>query len=404
MRGFLCSRYAWYDVDDFFMPSSPRSPSLGFWLLLLVGTLFFVGYAGRFYLMQGTEARPPVESSPTITSAMVTSSPMILFSEEVGAVTGTNRSWRVVAAYEKRGAEPAKKLFQVGSVGEYPKSIRLSPDKQFLLVDLESKLQRYTFATDKLEDLYIAKQGIGGVDFSPDGKELFIWDQAYPAIDKRYYARRLELSTSRTTLVASGLAEAMVDPSWLPNNVVILHQAMGAKWAIPWRLSLSTGEFVQVKEGLFSGYTSQTGKLMAVSTAFIGDACNDFSGDTESGFDLVETDTGNKVAAIDGRGKAVRFYAFSPDDRQALYSLYTPFSDREQCEGSNPLEDPYLLSIATGGRERVSDPQALVWRWYNTSDARVRMKYDQDKGSFTVFLDEQPVIESLHNLNFIGTR
>lgn len=385
------------------MPSSPRSPSLGFWLLLLVGTVFFVGYAGRFYLMQGTEARPPVESGPTVAPATVTSSPMILFSEEVGAVTGANRSWRVVAVYEKRGAEPAKKLFQVGSVGEYPKSIRLSPDKQFLLVDLESKLQRYTFATNELEDLFIAQQGIGGVDFSPDGREVFIWDQAYPAIDKRYFAHRVELSTGRTTLVASGLADPMVDPSWLPNDVVILHQARG-EVAIPWRLSLSTGEFTQVKEGLFSGRMSQTGKLMAVSTTFIVDACNDFSGDAKSGFDLVETDTGNKVAAIDGRGKAVRFYAFSPDDRQALYSVYTPFSDREQCEGNHPIEDAHLLSIATGGREPVSDPQALVWRWYNTNDARVRMKYDQDRGSFTVFLDEQPVFESMHDLNLIGTR
>lgn len=409
------------------MPSPRRTLSLGFLFLLLIAGTVFVFTAFQLsarpikpepVVPRDTPVAPtttnPQPTTPTTTQEWVSalteysnvavpSDLSILFSEEVGSVTTTHRWWPVVAVYEKRGTEPTKQLFQVGKLGEYPHSVRLSPDKQFLLVDLESKLQRYTFATEKLEDLFIPQQGIGGVAFSPDGKELFIWDQKYPAVDQRYYARRLDLSTGRDVLVKQGMADAMVDPSWLPNNTIILHQAMG-EVAAPWRLSLSTGEFVQVKEGLMSGPMSQSGELMALPTDFIGDACNDFSGDTESKFDLVKTDSGNTVTTIDGRGRAVRFYAISPDDRQVLYSLYTPFTDREQCEGNHPVEDAYLLTIATGRRERVSDPQALVWRWYSTNDARVRMKYDQDTMAFTLLVDGQPLVESTRNFTFIGTR
>src|SRR3989344_2602074 len=123
-----------------------------------------------------------------------------------------SRLWPTEKILRKVGGATPETLAEVGKVGEYPNNYKLNPDKKFLLINLGSKLQILDLTTKELKDLFIPKGVVGSMSYSPDGTQLFIWDDKYLPQDgnNRYYIHRFTISSRKDEILKQGTRELIL--------------------------------------------------------------------------------------------------------------------------------------------------------------------------------------------------
>lgn len=264
---------------------------------------------------------PIASSSPTI--IIEKNKSVLIYAEEISDVTNRDRSWATLRVFRIiNNGEPEVLVPSIGQVGEYPSDFLLSPDKKSILVNLETKLVMIDLTTKEVKDVFKFDQGgnYRGLNYSPDGKKLFVWDQKYVSNVGNYSVYTYDFSTKEKTILKSGSTNSgsMVVLKWRNDNKVILAESKGG-FAELWVFDLNNNTLVKKEGGAYQ--LNESGMLMAAPYSTVNDPCNEMSGTATGGYKLTDPATLAIKDQIDGNGKTVSVLAMSPQGDQVIYSI-----------------------------------------------------------------------------------
>lgn len=301
------------------------------------------------------------QTSPQPLPANLPTGNIVIYSKEVSEQVTSSRGWPTVSIFRKVNDQAPELLATVGKVGEYPIDFVITPDKKYLLINLESKLQILDLANKELKDLIIAKEQIEALAFSPDKTQLFIWDQKYAGASQ-YYARIYDFKTQKEKTVGEGQYNgSFIRGNWRDDNKVILALAQG-EYSGAWYYDLSSNKLFPTPEKLEYGFLSDNAKMMAVTNSSVNNICNEMSGSAVSTYRIVEPITGQEYAKVGDSTKASYILAFSPDNKQILYSAESTAKTREDCDKKQPVSY-FIFDITTKSFKPTSDYQNVLGEW-----------------------------------------
>lgn len=332
--------------------------------------------------------------------------PILIYRDEVANHDGpTGRGFPTIKIWRKIGSGPYEELATVGKVGEFPIDISISRDKKSLLINLESKLQLLNLETKELREVFVPnKSTYLGAVFSPDNKELFIWDQFYAnGLDGEYFVHRLNLETLKDTVLLAGNDGSMYGPIvWRDDNKIILSEPMG-EFARSWYFDLTTNRIAQTPNTNMSGFVSNDGKSMSVVNAFVENICNEFSGDAWSGYKILDPVTGVLQGGLRQQGKPAGIGAFSLNGRQIIYSVGENITTKEKCDARSKPSMYYQSNYDGSGRKKLTHDQymKLANEWgYDSISAEA--EYDYQTNDYTITINGKPIISSSKDLRIIA--
>ncbi|MDD3723847.1 MAG: hypothetical protein PHW92_15450 [Lutibacter sp.] len=382
---------------------------VGVLIVLLVGALGVVGYydfINNKDISQTEQLAPTNNQNVSQTTETPNSQsghlPVVIYMQQVKTISNGSRTWPTVKILRKVGNEEPEILAEVGKVGEYPNNFKLSPDNKFLLVNLESKLQILNLTTKELKDLFIPKRQVLSVSYSPDEKQLFIWDQKYAPTDgnNSYYVHLFTLADQKDQIIKQGSnASAFFGSVWRNDNKVILNEALG-EFSRPWYFDLNNNQMFKTMVDFASGFTSESGKAMAVVKDSVVDVCNDFSGSASSVYNIIDPVSGNILGTIGGSGNRVSVLAISSDDEEAVYQAEKPWTNRDDCS-KTPERNYYKVQISSGKVTKLSNVADVLKSW-NVNYVGATAEYDYNKSTWSIFINGQPIITSDKELRLVG--
>lgn len=295
----------------------------------------------------------------------------VIYSKQISQQEANGRYWPTESILRKVNDQTPELLATVGKVGEYPIDFVLTPDKKFLLINLESKLQILDLANKELKDLIIAKEQILALAFSPDKTQLFIWDQKFYGL-KQYYVRIYDLNTKTEKTAVPGQYEGEFRgvfnrATWRDDNKILLAESWG-EYAKAWYYDLNLNKLVLTPGELQYGFVSNDAKLMAIPNSSVNDICDERSGSTVSTYRIVEPITGQEYAKVGDSTKASFVLAFSPDNKQILYSTALTVKTgkdglySKDCEKEQPVSY-FIYDIATASFKPTNNYQDIMAKW-----------------------------------------
>lgn len=395
-----------------FSNMSPQNSSRN--LKIIIGVLVVLlivalGIAG-FYIFRDKNVSQNEQPTPTnnqnTSQATETPksehSPVVIYTQQIKTTNNGSRTWPTVRILQKVGDAAPEILAEVGKVGEYPIDYQLSPDNKFLLVNLESKLQILNLATKELKDLFIPKRQVLSVSYSPDAKQLFIWDQKYAPRDgdNSYYVHLFTLANQKDQILKQGTNAAPFFGSvWRSDNKIVLSEAHG-EFSTPWYFDLANNQISKTPGSFVSGLVSQSGKTMAVVKDSVGDVCDDFGASAFSVYNIIDPVSGGILGTIGGSGNRVSVLAFSSDDKEALYVAEKPWTNRDDCN-KNAEKNYYKVEISSGQAAKLSNVSDVLKSW-DVNYVGATAGYDYNKSTWSISVSGQPIITSDKELRLAG--
>lgn len=294
-------------------------------------------------------------------------SPYLIYAETISEVNNSDRSWPTKNIYRTSNGTSKEFLVTVGKVGEFPGRFFLSPDKNSLYINLESKLQVLNLSTKQLSDVLNAEYSIGTLVFSSDGQSMMVWDQKYASSDKHYALHRVNLSTKQDTIVKTGILEDdpdYLEPySWRDDSKIAMIEPLGEAVKY-WYFDLEDLSIKQAHIGdVGFGYAEgQLGKLLAVPTTTIANICNEMSGLSPNGYEIIDNISGSKTAGFSVPGVEVNLVGFSADDKDLLYYTSPLATNDDECLATR-AKSYYKYNIASDTSVPVADFPTLLSEW-----------------------------------------
>ncbi|MBI3261072.1 hypothetical protein HYZ64_01725 [Candidatus Berkelbacteria bacterium] len=349
----------------------------------------------------------PVNEKPNLgikngRNTAIQHTPVVIYTQQVKTTDSSSRSWPTVKILRKNGNAKPEILAEVGKVGEYPDKYQLSPDKKFLLINLESKLQILNLSTKELKDLFIPKRQILSTSYSPDGKLLFIWDQKYAPTDgdKSYYVHLFTISDQKDQILKQGTSDSsFFGTIWRADNKIVLNEPLG-DFSRPSYFDLSSTQITKTPGDFASGLLSQSGNVMAVVKDEISDVCNYFSGSTASVYNIIDPVSGKILGTIDGSGNGVAMIAFSPDDNEALYVAQKPRTNQDDCN-KKAESSYYKVQIVTGQSTKLANLYDILKSW-NENYIGATVGYGDNKSVWSILIGDQTIITSNKELSIVA--
>lgn len=325
---------------------------------------------------------------------------VLIYAQEITQTSGNSRVWPTVQIMRKVGNNDSEFLAEVGKVGEYPANYKLSPDNKFLLINLGSKLQILNLSTKKLDDLFLPKQQVASVSYSPDAKKLFIWDQKYGQQNGEYYAHIFDIITREDQILKQGNIDgSFFSVAWRDDGNVTMYKAMG-EFARPYYFNLATNELRETPNTYAAGVVSTSGKLMSTIKEHITDVCNDMSASAPGLYNVIDPVSGNVLAIVDKPGYSVEILAFSQDDKEILYRTHKPWEDRENCE-KNVEYEYFIAVIDTGESSMVNDLAVAMSSWSSDYIGAVA-NYNYKENTWSIMINDHVLVTADKNLSVAG--
>jgi len=323
---------------------------------------------------------------------------VVIYAQEISA-THNGRSWPTVKILRKTEKAEPETLAEVGKVGEFPIDYQLSPDKKFLLINLESKLQILDLTSKELKELFIPKRGVQSVSYSPDGKQLFIWDQKYIPGDKdndNYYIHRFTISNRKDEIIKQGVSKPVFyGEAWRTDGKVILNKVKGESFT-PYYFDLADNQIVKTP-GLGDdvpggGLLSESGRAMAIVKDWTGDICDAFTGVTPETYDIIEPVSGKILGTVGSPDNSVTILAFSPDDTEVFYQTERPWDNQEDCDRSTE-KFYFQAKIAENQVIPVSQPAEFLRSW-TKNYVGATVNYNYENRIWSVLINGQSIATS----------
>lgn len=366
-------------------------------LVLLAGT---IGVAAYFiFRSSGNSPSSPVAIKRT--PASLNDSTILLYSQEIGNEEHNGRIWPTVQIMRKMGNTEPEILAEVGAIGEYPIEFQLSPDKTLLAINLESKVQILDLNTKELKDVMIPNEQVDSVLFSPDSKQLLIWDQSFntdTATD--YYIHQYNLANQTDAIIKQGTTgDLMTLSAWRKDNKVIISQEMG-DYTTSWFFDLTNKQLSPTPGEHPVDGISRYGQVILTATDDIEDICNDYAGSSTKSYSIIDPISGNQIGMIDGDKEKVELLAFSRDDQEILYRTEALQVNEAYCQD---IGQRTYFTMDTG-KGKVTKFAALndALSTWDGDYVGASLNYNTDQsGIMSIMVNDEPVVSG-SNLNIIG--
>ena len=398
-------------------PMQPQPPKLTVpsnkWktVTIVLAAVLFVAIILGLYLSQKWSIAKEATSQnalPTKTNSIDKSKdthssvPVVIYTEQIKTTSSESRAWPTVKILWKIGNAQPDTLAEVGKIGEYPNSYQLSPDKKSLLINLESRLQILDLTTKELRDLFIPKRQVLSMTYSPDGTQLFIWDQKYAPRDgdNSYYVHRFTISHRTDEILKQGVSESPFFGSvWREDGKVILDEVHG-EFSTPHYFDLKNNQITRTPGNYASGLLSVSGKAMAVVKDWTDDVCNELGGDAPSMYKIIDPVSGKTLGTVGSPNNRVSILAFSPNDTEVFYQTEKPWTNRKDC--NKTTEKSYFKAlIGTNQVVLINNPAELLRSW-NRNYVGATTSYDHENRSWSILMNGQPFITSNSELRIAG--
>ncbi|HHX58794.1 MAG TPA: hypothetical protein GX706_03440 [Candidatus Moranbacteria bacterium] len=273
-------------------------------------------------------------------------------------------SGSVMRIFRKTGAEDPEALADVGGVGEYPSDFLMSPDNRFVLINLVSKLQVLDIATKKLTDVFVPKREVCSVIFSPDGKQLMIWDQknAFGGDDDKSRVHIFDLTTRTGRIIREGDDEKPLNLlSWRSDGKVVAEEVKGSVSRL-WFIDAKSGHMTKTPVNDEIGPISSDGMLMAVVKSKVTDICDGVFGESPGAYKIINPVSGEVSGVIDGKGESIFVIAFSPDGSEVLYRVAKPWDKESLCNQTQKWRY-YKANLTSGDTVALDNKSETLKSW-----------------------------------------
>ncbi len=328
----------------------PSAPLLALLMLVILALTALIS-GGLVYLWEEQKHGAPVVVHPvsTVTSTPIKklSDSVLLYSEEISSTSSGDRNYPTIRIMKHVGAAPAEELVRVGKVGEYPMNFLVSPDKNTLAINLETKVQLLDLETKKLTNLVSGASSVQGLVFSPDGKKLLFVDRAT--------IKTATLSTKSIDSITTVDTDISLFPLfWRSDDVVFFERGLGEIGEGKY-LDLKTKKLVDAPGKMEYRAFNASGSVAAVVKNTSKDVCNEFFGSTPSEYSIVDPVTGQESWSFGRTGERVYPLGIFSDGTRVLFAsekipakygdcstvagrTYYVFSkDEEQGESGDPI-------------------------------------------------------------------
>ncbi len=385
----------------------PMSPNNNGKFVIVLSTMLILSTSFGLYLWQKSSIPKEVtnESSlpvPTETLQNTQSSvPVIIYTERIKETMTESRLWPTEKILRKVGGAQPEILAEVGKVGEYPNNYNLSPDKKFLLINLESKLQILDLTTKELKDLFTPKRQVLSASYSPDSTQLFIWDQEWAPQDgnNSYYIHRFTISSRKDEILKQGMNGTLFFSGvWRDDGKVLLNEPRGDSLR-PYYFEFASNQIVRTPGNYTAGLSSEKGTSMAIEQDWTGDLCNKYSGGATSAYRIIDPVSGETLGTFGMPNNRVKILAFSPNDSEIFYQTERPWTSEEDC--NKIAEKSYFKAqIGTNQTVPVSNPGELLSNWSGNHVGAV-LNYAHPN-IWSILINGQSIITSNAELRIAG--
>lgn len=325
----------------------------------------------------GQTFNPPSPPAPNPSKWRETKA-TILYQQEISSIQTEDRSWPTVKLWKKAPGKDPESLAEVGRVHEYPVGFVLSPDKKFLVINLETKVQMLDLTTRELRDLsLVPKQTINSIVFSSDGQKLLMGDGFNGAENSEFYLHQYSLTENKDTVrkIANAPGSSHEIPiggfhlsTWRSDNIVLVLEAKGEAgrwWYIDLNAEYGDPQFIPTNHDIWASYiVNSSGHFVSKEKGFIPDPCNDFDGAAVSTFEMIDPITNKSFGVIGDQKTALDIVAISSDDKEILYMTH-PIAKKvpEDCDKK---EYSFFKAVRgdSGKVMMVSDFESLLSSWH----------------------------------------
>ena len=343
-------------------------------------------------------ARTPVvseefnEEAHATLSALMPQSAVLLFVEEIDSLSTAGRSWPIHRIMRKVGDAQVEFLAEVGAIGEYPAAYELSPNKEFLLISLEHKLQVLDLATKELSDLFVPHYRIDNMSISADGGRIFVWDMdPYDGDDSVYRFHEINMHTKESRILMTEQDIPDYYSSAMYQRVMDIDPYAVKALPVP-------AKGIERYDFLSDVYT-------AYPTKRIASACS-MSSDRPSHF-MIRDHDGKEVREVGIAGKIIEMISSAPDGDRVIYKTQDPFPESFDCsyEIFRPT-DYYVVAMNSGETYSVTTAEvsALLQQWNVPYVGGEESRIDPDAygNEYIIAIFGKTMLMSKHDLRIIG--
>ena len=291
------------------------------------------------------------------------------------------------------------------SFDQKPKGFSMSPDKNHLAVYFDRLVKMLDMRTKETRDIITPKNEVCGLDYSPDSKNLMVWDQKCRSsyVKDDYLVHQYNLDSGKDNIIFEGQSKNYFSPyAWRPDNKIILIEIKGSA-RIVWVFDIQAkimnqtdyknplwishdGRYMAMPEGrkLFRGhddlYNPYNMRENMASRSYRGNykMVNPLSGQDYGSFGM-----------IDGYNSIV---GYSPDRNQLMYRSSKSIGKDNWQYRTASLNDPYSERIAT-------NPYELLEQW-NTGN--IGAEIDQYGGDNIIRLSDLQLASEQNRLGLIS--
>jgi hypothetical protein len=305
-----------------------------------------------------------------IATSTIAGVPTIIYSERTKTINTNERQWQTVTIYRKIGSQMPEALASVGGVGEMPGRYRLSPNKRYLSISLETKLDILDLQTKQLRTIFTPTQALNGAGaFSPDSSKLAVVDgsvyhYANNQQDKSIL-NSIDIATGKDTVLKTEESLLYDDvQEWRPDGTLIvalsLPKGSGGDDLSYFNPADSSIHEIGTYTGESPGYLIGNGMRIALpSPDAASPTCDVFLTDFYAITDPVSKKAYGTVGV---KSTAVDILGLSPDRTQVLLKVRSD-SSHVLCGTLSATSEYYTQSISGGAPVRVSDLSKLTSSW-----------------------------------------
>lgn len=328
---------------------------------VVFGLIFLFGICALVIWYQHQSATQEVKSeqeqannieTPSLEYGTMPNEMSVVFVHEVSQLQSEEQLWPEVRIMHRTGNNPPEVLATLGKVGEYPSTIRLTPDRRSMFISLESKLVRYDMSTKEIRDFYIPTGSILDFTFSPDGSQVLILDQA----DANLHV--IDIVTANVNKAYIGKASMDSIFIWRSDDMLLGYASKGeGGWSV--NFNLKTGREENGTDGTY-GALSSDGYLKAVPMNKEKDAtvlyCYERGNYSPAFTSVIDSRTSKEIERFGDENHYTAFVAFSPDNREVLYYQENLVSDPNECTSTDRIVDRKYYKMDINGMNQVNQP------------------------------------------------
>ena len=243
----------------------------------------------------------------------------------------------------------------------------LNPDKKTLLIGQAEKLFSLDLASKKIETLLTAEREFQAIIFSPNGNQLFLWDQKAHSED--YCVHIYDLRNMSDKIIDQGQTDEKFFSTgvWRKDNKVLLAQ-QEPHFSNAFYFDIDAVELFAIlsddsdEAQYFYEVASGDGSLMTIGATASNFQCDGpITNNSFSAYLVFDPISLEEMGRFGDKEKITYVVSFSPDNSEVLYFNDNP-TTQEECNQRLP-ESYFIYNVKNKTTHLVADYQNLLREW-----------------------------------------